>query len=142
MNKSPEELITMLEETNELKRALALKFIGKYRYLNLIDHCVESLEDPSAEVREFAAWALDQLGSPQTVPALLNALYDPVFGVRSNAGWALVHIARRTIPNIVVPDVIDVLQDTDENAQQMAYLVLHHIGGETARAAIRHYWKK
>lgn len=142
MNKSPEELKALLASHDPRERSRALKLIGKFRHLEMHEYCEHALTDNASEVREFAAWALDQLNSPMAVPALLKALYDPVFGVRSNAGWALVHIARRTLPNVVVPDVIDVLQDDDKNAQQMAYLVLHHIGGETARSAIRHYWKK
>ena len=34
-------------------------------------------------------WALDVLGDPRAVPALLGALSDPAFEVRSNAGCCL-----------------------------------------------------
>lgn len=142
LSKSPEEILILLESRVAHERALGLKLIGKMRYYSMSDICIQFLEDRSREVREFAAWALDQIASPEAVPYLIRALHDPAFGVRSNAGWALIHIAHRTLPNVVVPDVIDVLQGPDENAQQMAYLVLHHIGGETARAAIRRYWRR
>ncbi|MFW5709008.1 MAG: HEAT repeat domain-containing protein [Chloroflexota bacterium] len=131
----------MVSSQDPARRALGLKYIGKHRYHDAIDVCIYSLEDEDADVRAFAAWALDQLGNPETVPALIGALHDPNFGVRSNAGWALVHLARRLIPYVVVPDVIDILADSkDEQARQMAYLVLYHIGGPEANAAIERYW--
>jgi HEAT repeat protein len=141
-DKAIDQIIELSASTSPQDRALAMKIIGKYRHLGMIDYCFIAIKDMNKEVREFAAWALDRLSSPDAVPALLFAMYDPVFGVRSNAGWALVNIARRTLPQVVVPDVIDVLESENEDAQQMAYLVLHHIGGTEAQAAIRRYWRR
>lgn len=140
--KTFEEILVYLKSDEPDKRALGVMIVGKQRLFSGLGWVVRALSDEHSEVRERAAWALDMLNSPITVPALLEALYDPVFGVRSNAAWALVHIAQRTIPHVVVPEVIDVLCDQGcYNARQMAYLILYHIGDETSREAIRLYWR-
>ncbi len=143
MNKSSAEIIALLENPSPPDRALGLALVGKQLCYPALEHCLIALQDVDQEVRERAAWALDQLSSPVCVPSLIGALYDKAFAVRSNAGWALVHLAQRTIANVVVPDVIDVLSESnDEDARQMAFLVLQHIGGEVAQEAIKRYWKK
>lgn len=142
MEKSQAEILVLMQSPNSRERALALTFAGKQQCYAMQDQCMEALHDADHNVRAMAAWALDRLCSPRSVPALLDALNDPTFGVRSNAGWALVHIAERTVPEVVVPDVIDVLIMADNfNARQMAYLVLHYIGSDVARDAIQKYWR-
>lgn len=90
----------------------------------------------------MAAWSLDLMGSVDSIPALIAAMYDEHFDVRSGAGWALVHIAQRYIPVVVLPEVIDVLRDVDSPAaQEMAYLVLSRINHAEARRAIELYWR-
>lgn len=142
MHMNTAEIIEFLRSKEASKRCLGLKLAGRqleYAALPLASRALVADNDP--EVRALAAWTLDQLGSPVTVPALIEALYDPDFNVRSNAGWALVHMAERMIPQVVVPDVVDVMRDRNSsNARQMAYLVLNHIGNESARDAIRRYW--
>lgn len=143
MKKSTEEVLTLLKSDQARERALGLALVGKLCCYPALEQCLLLLRDPDQEVRERAAWALDQLRSPVAVPALIEALCDTSFGVRSNAGWALVHLAQYTVPELVVPDVIDVLSSSDdEDARQMAFLVLQYIGGETAQDAIRRYWKR
>jgi len=144
MRKSVKDILTMMQSENPRERAMALTFIGKQREYTVVQSSMMALQDPDGDVRAMAAWALDRLGVAATVavPVLLEALYDPVFGVRSNAGWALVHLTRRTMPQLVVPEVVDILRFSDnDHARQMAYLVLHHIGGEVAREAIMRYWR-
>lgn len=143
MSKSLDDVINLVINSDPAKRSLGFKYIGKHRYMDAIDFCLNALQhDEEEDVRASAAWALDQINSPDTVYDLIQALYDPCYSVRSNAGWGLVHIARRTIPQLVIPEIIDILaESTDEDARQMAYLVLHHIGGDEARRAISRYWK-
>jgi HEAT repeat protein len=137
-----EEILPYLNSINPRERAIGLMLVGRERIHTALGQAVRLLNDTDSEVRATAAWALDQLSSPVSVPALIEMLYDPVFTVRSNAGWALVHIAKKTVPQVVVPDVVDVLRDElDYDARQMAYLVLYHIGDETSWEAIRLYWK-
>lgn len=137
-----DNLKSRLSSSDPSLRTAALVIIGKSRGYELIHATINILEsDDDDDVRAMAAWALDQLGSPDTVPALTKATYDLSFGVRSNAGWALVHIGRRVFPNLVVPDVIEILKDTSNyDARQMAYLILTRIGGETSTQAIKTYW--
>lgn len=143
MNHTVNEIISYLRASSPRERCVGLMLVGKQRVSPALGLAVQALSDDNDEVRAMAAWALDMLSSPVTVPALVEALYDPVFGVRSNAGWALVHLSHRMIPEMVVPDLIDVLRDhRNQDARQMAYLTLHHIGGELAHEAIQRYWRE
>jgi hypothetical protein len=140
--RSADEIMPYLKSPNPRERAIGLMLVGRERVSAALGQTVRLLIDDDSEVRATAAWALDQLSSPVTVPALLEALYDAEFSVRSNAGWALVHIAKRMLPQVVVPDVIEILRDrTSYDARQMAYLVLYHIDDEASREAIHLYWK-
>jgi len=141
MKKSLIEILILARSDNPYERALAHRFIGKYWCYAALDHSIAALKDTNDDVRSTAAWALDRLGSPEAVPALIDSLTDPVFTVRSSVGWALVHLAQRMVPEVVIPDVVDVLiQSANDDARHMAYLVLYHIGGEVAEDAIKRYW--
>lgn len=144
MKKSLHDILKLLDSESAKDRALGLTYIGKQRRYNMLHQCMGCLQhDDDDKVRAMAVWALDRLGSPVTVPILIDAMHDIMFGVRSGAGWALVHIAERTLPEMVVPDVIDVLAESgNEDARQMAYFVLSHIGGAMADDAIARYWRK
>lgn len=140
MSESPSDIFVMLHSSNPRERAQALTIIGKKRYYFAYEYGIHALRDSDDDVRAMAAWALDRLNSPAAVPALLSALSDLVFTVRSNAAWALVHIAQRMTPEMVVPDVVDVLMVSDDaDTCEMACLVLYQIGGEAAQEAIRRY---
>ncbi len=143
MRRSPTQILKQLKSDDPRDRTVALVLIGRARLLDLSPDIIAVLEgDDEPDVRAMAAWTLDLLGVADAVPTLLAALYDPDFGVRSNAGWALVHLARRLVPQVVLPEVIDVLKDeAHPDARQMAYLVLIRIGGRDARQAIEQYWK-
>lgn len=141
MRKSLEEILPLLNSSKPRERELGLRCIGKYRHHNGMDWCVRAIKDDNPDVRASAAWALDQLGDPMTLDILVHALYDTDFSVRSNAGWALVHLARRTITQMVLPDMVEILQQREyPEARHMAYLVLFHIGDTTAQEAIETYW--
>ena len=131
-----------IKSRNPDERRVAMVMIGKARYHNMLDDVIHTMQhDIDNEVRAMAAWSLDLLGNAEAVPALVDAMYDTWFGVRSNAGWALVHLAKRLLPQLVLPDVIDVLQDKDNHhAREMAYLVLTNIDDEAARQAIEQHW--
>ncbi|MGB1287403.1 MAG: HEAT repeat domain-containing protein [Aggregatilineales bacterium] len=139
---SPDDIENKLESQRPGERRLGVIIAGKLRLYQLARHIVSIMHhDSDSEVRAMAAWSLDMLGSPDTVPELIGAMYDGDFGVRSNAGWALVHMAKRITPDLILPDVIDVLRDmSNPDARQMAYLVLSRIGGEHAHDAIQCYW--
>lgn len=141
MRRTLEEIIPLLYSPKPRERELGLRCIGKYLHYTGIDHCIQAIVDDNPDVRASAAWALDQLSDPTTLDILVHALYDPNFSVRSNAGWALVHLAKRTVTQMVLPDMIEVLQQREyPEARHMAYLVLFHIGDASAREAIDLYW--
>ena len=78
------------------------------------------LHDPVDEARERAAYALDNFNDSKALPALIKAIHDPSWGVRSTAGWALVHLGE-----IVRNDVTNVLEkSTNPGAIEMAKLIL------------------
>ena len=137
----PDMVERLLSSPSPEERRMALITLGKLRYHRLVARVMSILqEDHDTEVRAMAAWTLDILSTPEAVPSLVQAMYDNDFGVRSNAGWALVHLASRMYPPMLLPEVIDVLYDqAHPDAQQMAYLVLKRIDHEDARRAIRDY---
>lgn len=142
MSKSLDDLLLQLHSSDPHDRVLAVVTIGRERIHPAIRYVEAALNDLDGEVRAMAMWSLDLLGSPATIPVLLRAMRDPAFDVRSNAGWALVHLAKRMFPGLVLPDVIEILREDDNpDARQMAYLVLSRIGGDEAEEAIRRYWK-
>lgn len=143
MSYSEVEILRRLRSSKPDDRRVGVIMIGKGRVYTLLDNLTAALKfDEDADVRSMAAWSLDLLSTPEAVPDLISALYDESFAVRSNAGWALVHLARRILPELVVPDVIDVLKDRNEShARQMAYLVLNNINNDVAREAIARYWR-
>lgn len=82
------------------------------------------LSDPMDEVRERAAWALDNLNDERSLSALINAIHDRRFGVRSAAGWALVHLGEK----LVRPEMERVYRDSKSSgAREMAILVLQNL---------------
>lgn len=138
------DLLRRLLSPEARDRQLAAATIGKLRRYDLLPDLIDLMHnDESREVRGMAAWALDLIGSPETVPALLDALYDSDFGVRSNAGWALVHLAQRFVPELLLGEVIEIIQDHETpSAQEMAYLILIRIHHIEARQAAERYRKR
>ncbi len=118
-------------------RRLALFLAGREGLVEAKSRAVNlMLTDEEPDVRAAAAWALDQFSHPATIPALVDALADPVFDIRSNAGWALVRMGE-----MAVEPTIAALRQGTKDARQMAYLVLVRIGGRAANDAIDRYWK-
>lgn len=137
-----EEIERRLYSSKADERRLATVMIGKARFYNFLEALISTMHhDEDDEVRAMAAWSLDLLSSAEAIPALIIAMYDTSFTVRSNAGWALVHLAQRISPQLVLPEVIDVLQDyASPDARQMAFLVLSNIHHSDSRHAIATYW--
>jgi len=82
------------------------------------------LSDPIDDVREKAAWALDNLNDSRAFTALVKAIHDPSFGVRSAAGWALVHLGEELVRSKM--EEIHTESDNDD-AREMALLVLQNL---------------
>lgn len=132
-----DQLLARLENRDARERQIALTWVGHYKITNFLGDVLRLLQfDPEKQVRERAAWALDMMQHPASIPALLDALSDAEFQVRSSAGWALVHFGEP-----IVPEVVEVLKNGSMNAREMAFLVLDRIPSEAAREAIRKYWR-
>jgi HEAT repeat protein len=102
----------------------ALMAVARFRLQQHLQAVIDLLlHDKLDTIRERAAWTLDYLNNPDALPALIQALHDPSWSVRSNAGWALVHLG-----HIAVPAVQRVLSESpNQGAREMAVLVLERI---------------
>lgn len=106
------------------ERLDALSDIARFRlqqYLDTVLHAL--LHDPDELVRERAAWTTDYLNNPKAIPSLITALNDTSWSVRSNVGWALVHLGRSAIP--AVRQVVS--ESSNKDAREMARLILERI---------------
>jgi HEAT repeat protein len=105
-------------------RISAITQIAAQRLMEHFDrviHCM--LSDRVDGVRERAAWVLDTLNDARSIPALVKAIHDPCWGVRSAAGWALVHLGKG-----VRSDVEKVLYGSENrDAREMARMILQRL---------------
>lgn len=119
------DIATLLasEDVEDRKKALTeIALRGYPEYLERVTDLM--LTDPTSDVREKAAWALDNLNDARAYPALIKAIYDPSFGVRSAAGWALVHLGEE----LVRSDMETIHRESGHaGASEMALLVLQNL---------------
>jgi HEAT repeat protein len=79
-------LLQALEDRDSMTRALAVRSLGKLKYVPARSKLSALLAtDPSDQVREASALALRQIGDPKAVTALLKALSDTSTNVRVTA---------------------------------------------------------
>jgi hypothetical protein len=119
-----EDLTNRIKSDNPADRVGALTEIAVFQLSELLELSMDRmLNDPSPEVRERAAWAIDNLKAERALPALLKAIHDDNFDVRSAAGWGLVHLGDQ-----VIPYMKELLQKSDHpGARTMASLVLRSL---------------
>jgi hypothetical protein len=134
---APNDLLKKLENIELEERLEGLSWVARHKYKNFTGDVLQLLqEDTDPEVRAKSAWVLDILQSQSTIPALIDALWDTDFSVRSSAGWALVHQGEAAVAG-----VIEVLRHGDKEAREIAYQVLRRIPCDEAREAIYRYWE-
>jgi hypothetical protein len=111
------------EDVND--RAKALSEIAISGYSEYLDRVMElMLSDCNYDIREKAAWTIDNLNDSKALPSLIKAIHDPVFGVRSAAGWALVHLGEV----LVRLEMEKIQRESDDfGAKEMALLVLQNL---------------
>ena len=113
-----------LSSPDKQRRMLALLYIWinrDARYLSPVKDLL--VRDPDQEVRARCAWVLDHLRDITAADALLEALSDGDWGVRSNAGWGLVHLGPE-----ISERVTSVLREShSDEAREMAALVLQRL---------------
>lgn len=69
----------------------AIRTLGKWHVQDAVPEIIPFLRDPKKETRRvLAANALREIGDPQAVPFLIEALADPYFTVRKSVARALV----------------------------------------------------
>jgi len=118
------EISKLITSGNIDDRLSALSQIAIFRLKDFLDVTADiMLTDLSSIVRERAAWALDNLNDERALSAFVTAIHDEQFGVRSTAGWGLVHLG-----DIVVPYMQEIIEkDENLDAKQMANLVLDNL---------------
>ena len=92
-----------------------------------------ALGDANADVRRAAAWALGQIGNAAAVPGLLAALGDASWYVREAAAWALGRIGAPAVPGL-----LHALRDADWRVRWAAARALGQIGDATAVPGLLH----
>jgi len=118
------EIRKLVTSENTDDRLFALSQIAILRLKDLLDVTADiMLNDVSSTIRERAAWALDNLNDERALSAFVTAINDEKFGVRSTAGWGLVHLG-----DIVIPYMQEIIEkDENPDAKQMARLVLENL---------------
>lgn len=119
-----EELANKMKSTDKSDRSVALMEVAIYHLTDLLEQSIDiMLNDGSSAVREKAAWTIDNLKDERAIPALIKAIHDDSFGVRSAAGWGLVHLGEK-----VIPYMKEISQTSDNpRAREMADLVLMNL---------------
>ena len=100
----------------------------------LIDLMIKHLQrenEPDPEVRRSSAIILARLKAEKAIPALIEALKDPIPGVRFKAGLALSAIGLPAVDKLKKR-----LEQGDKNEQDIAASALGDIGNEEARQAL------
>jgi hypothetical protein len=115
------DIADRIKSNNKSDRISALTEIAIFQLSDLLELSMNiMLNDPLPEVRERAAWTIDNLKDERALTALIQAIHDDTFGVRSAAGWGLVHLGEQ-----VIPYMKEISQTSDNSgARQMADLVL------------------
>ncbi len=116
---------SLISSKDREDRRSALSEIAVSRDISYLDVVIEiMLNDTIAEIREQAAWTLDNFNDSRAYAALKEAIHDPVFGVRSAAGWALVHLGS----DLVRSDIELICEKSgNAGAREMAMLVLQNL---------------
>ena len=118
------EIRALLTKGNGDERLFALSQIAVFRLKDLLDIAADiMLNDASSNIRERAAWALDNLNDENALSAFVTAMHDEKFVVRSTAGWGLVHLGDMVIP--YMQEIIE--KDNNPDAKTMAKLVLENL---------------
>ena len=90
-----------------------------------------ALQGETWAVRRAAAEALEKIGDPQAIPALIEALKDEDRDVRRTAAWALGQIGPPAVPAL-----IQALRDEKWEVRQAAAEALEKIGDPQATPAL------
>ncbi|MFF5141517.1 HEAT repeat domain-containing protein [Streptomyces sp. NPDC013157] len=130
------KLLDLLTEARTLPvRTAAVDAVGRLRHLPATAPLIGLLTDPETpgRLRARAAWALGQLGTPESEPALREALGEPVESIRLRAAEAL---GRLPGSPQAVESLTQAATDRSPDVQAAALQALRNHGA-TARPALR-----
>ncbi len=107
------------EDTDRIQATLALGEIGDPK---TIDPLIQALRDYNSDVREYAAMALEKIGTP-TLEPLIKSLKDKNSNIRYKAAEILgeIHDSRAIDP------LIQALEDEDPHVQLVAEKALERL---------------
>jgi len=91
-------------------RGAALRTLGKWKVSAAREPAEKWLMDGKERVRVVAANALRDIGDPASIPALVQALNDPIFTVRNTAARALLSFGDNAVDYLI----IDESKDSDQ----------------------------
>lgn len=130
------DILSHLEHPDSQARETGLRTILETREYDFLGDVLQLLQqDNDPEIRAKAACTLNVLHHPASVPALIDALYDPNLTVRSCATFALIRYGQRVV-RAVIPVLLD---HRHPDARDMAYIILQSIDSEEARYVLRRY---
>ena len=117
------ELCVELASGDARRQILAARRSAHANERELLGALLALGDSHDAEVRAAAYWAIDQLRVEAAIPKLLEALGDPDFFARSNAGWALVNLGAPVVSRVEAV----ALGSANPDAREMALLVLERV---------------
>lgn len=138
-------LLKMLESKEELFREPAAKALEKLSEQGSSPELVEAMikhlsisNEPNPEIRASCATVLGKLKAVEAIPALIDALKDPVANVRFKAGVAL-----SLIGEPAVDELIKALRGSEDPiVQEIAVTALGEIGTPKCREALIETYKR
>jgi hypothetical protein len=121
---SIKEIKKKIQSTNTDDRSEALSLIAVHHLTEFLDPVINIMvNEMSPELRSRAAWTIDNLNDERAISALVKAIHDNDFSVRSAAGWGLVHLG-----NKVRSQMLDIMENSNNHgAREMAQLVLSNL---------------
>ena len=124
---SLDSLIKDLEDNDAEVREDAVDDLAELKDKRTVVHLARVLgNDRDPDIRETAADALGDLGGPEAIDSLIQALDDRDADVRESAVDSLGQIGGEE----VVPPLMDALRDEEEDVREAAAIVLKQITGE------------
>ncbi len=122
--RSQQEIEQDLVSPDAARRLKAITRVASEKDSSYLERLGDILRsDSDSQIRARAAWALDNICDVRAKSVLLEALTDVDWNVRSNAGWALVHLGA----NVKVDVRKIATQSQNRGAREMAHLVLERI---------------
>jgi HEAT repeat protein len=124
-----EPLLEMLADPDHALRRFAATALGWLGDARAIGPLIEALQgDGQSEVRKQAVVALDKIGDPGAVEALLDAVYDDHPTVR----WYAVRALPQFNDTRAIEPLIDALRQGNEDISAAAIAALAEVGDESA----------